>query len=145
MTRLDSSRSGNDSLMSWMSTTPRSLPSSSPTYRKRLRDLRNVATISGRGVVRAMSATSRRMMSETLRLASAVASGVASQTMPADRRLATYMESFCSALAAATARTETTIIGTRTAEFCVSSNIMITARSGARVTPASMPPMPRRA
>ena len=31
ITRFESSRSGKDSLMSWMSTTPRSLPSSSPT------------------------------------------------------------------------------------------------------------------
>ena len=89
-----------------------------------------------------MSATSRRMMSETFRLASAVASAVFSHTMPAERRLSMYIDSFWKIRAAATARTETTIIGSRTAVFCVSSKIMITASSGARVMPASMPPMP---
>ena len=86
------------------------------------------------------AATSRRMMSETLRLASAVASGVFSQTMPAERRLADVHRLLLEAArAVVTARTETTIIGSSTAVFCVSSKIMITASSGARVTPASRP------
>jgi len=52
---------------------------------------------------------------------------------------------FWSARAETTASTETAIIGSRTAVFCVSSKIMMTARSGARVTPAIIPPMPRSA
>ncbi len=82
------------------------------------------------------------MMSATLRLASAVASGVLSQTMPAERRLPTYIDSFWKTRATVTARIDTTIIGSSTAVFCVSSKIMITASSGARVTPAMRPPIP---
>ena len=50
---------------------------------------RKAVTISGSGVVRGMSVTSRRMMSATFRVESAVAAGVFSQTIPAERRLST--------------------------------------------------------
>jgi len=46
-------------------------------------------TISESGVVRGISLASWRMMSETLSVEIPVASGVLSQTMPADRRLET--------------------------------------------------------
>ena len=140
-TRPERSRSWNDSLMLWMSTTP---TRASPARRRRrgrgCASAGSRTTISGSGVVRGISATSRRMMSETLRLARRRR---LRRPLPDDagRAQARDVHGLAAGAAApsSTASTETTIIGSSTAVFCVSSKIMITASSGARVMPASKP------